>query len=86
MVSVTEQHREGLASILTTRCEGCHATFSFSTSVKVHGMTGGQYWENNLAAVWGQMSTGGGHTPLEESMAALGIPTMTKRSFIAAEK
>ena len=86
MVSVTEQHREGLASILTTRCEGCHTSFSFSTSVKVHGMTGGQYWESNLAAVWGQMSTGGGHTPLEESMAALGIPTMTKRSFIAAEK
>ena len=68
MVSVTEQHREGLASILTTHCEGCHTSFSFSTSVKVHGMTGRQYWESNLAAVWGQMSTGGGHTPLEESL------------------
>ena len=75
MVSVTKQHREGLASILTTRCEGYHTTFLFSTSVKVHGMTGNQYWESNLAAVWGEMS-----------MAALGIPTMTKRSFIAAEK
>jgi len=32
------------------------------------------------------MSTGGGHAPLQESMAALGIPTMTKRSFVAAEK
>ena len=32
------------------------------------------------------MSTGGGHAPLEESMAVLGVPTMTKRSFIAAEK
>ena len=77
MVSVTEQCREGLASILTTRCEGCHTTLLFSTSVKVHGMTGGKYWESNLAAVWGQMSTSGGHTPLEESMATLGVPTMT---------
>ena len=32
------------------------------------------------------MSTGGGHAPLQESMATLGVPTMTKRSFIAAEK
>ena len=32
------------------------------------------------------MSTGGGHTPLQESMAVLGVPTMTKKSFIAAEK
>ena len=32
------------------------------------------------------MSTGGGHSPLQESMATLGVPTMTKRSFIAAEK
>ena len=86
MVSVKEKHREGLASILTTHCEGCHAEFPFPTSVKVKGMTGGQYWEINLAAVWGQMSTGGGHAPLEETMAVLGVPTMTKRSFIAAEK
>ena len=32
------------------------------------------------------MSIGGGHASLEESMAVLGVPTMTKRSFIAAEK
>ena len=56
------------------------------TSVRVSGPTGGQYWESNLAAVWGQMSTGGGHAPLQESMATIGVPTMTKRSFIAAEK
>ena len=32
------------------------------------------------------MSTGGSHAPLQESMAALEIPTMTKQSFFAAEK
>ena len=39
-----------------------------------------------MAAVWGQMSTGGGHATLTETMAVLGIPTMTKKSFMAAEK
>ena len=34
-------------------------------------MTGGNYWEANLAAVWGQMCTGGGHKPLAEAMAVL---------------
>ena len=29
----------------------------------------GQRWESNLAAVWGQLSTGGGHAPLTETMA-----------------
>ena len=80
-----EECRQGLASNLTTCCAGCHTEFSF-TSVRVSGLTGGQYWESNLAAVWDQISTGGGHAPLQESMAALGIPTMTKGSFFAAEK
>ena len=48
--------------------------------------TGHPYWENNLAAVWGQMSTGGGHTTLQETMSVLSLPTMTKKSFMAAEK
>ena len=43
-------------------------------------------WECNLAAVWGQMSTGGGHSQLEENMSVLGVPVMTKRSFIDTER
>ena len=39
-----------------------------------------------MAAVCGQMSTGGGHSSIEKSMSMLGIPVMTKRSFIASEK
>ena len=31
-------------------------------------------WECNLAAVWGQVTTGEGYNPLEESMATLGVP------------
>ena len=33
----------------------------------------------NLAAVWGQMSTGGGYSPLQESVRVL---VMTKKAFI----
>ena len=45
------------------------------------GISGKPTWESNLAVVWGQMSTGGGHTTLTEAMAAIGIPTMTKKSL-----
>jgi len=51
----------------------------------VKGISGKHYWETNLAAVWGQMSTGGGHSTLVETIAVLGIPTMTKKSFMATE-
>jgi len=33
----------------------------------VLGLTGGHHWKCNLAAVWGQMATGGEHAPLTES-------------------
>ena len=39
-----------------------------------------------MAAVWGQMSTGNGHSQLEESMSVLGVPVMTKKSFIDTER
>ncbi len=43
-------------------------------------------WECNLAAVWAQMSTGVGHSQLEESMSVMGIPVMMKTSFINTER
>ena len=36
-------------------------------------------------AVWGQM-VGGGFSPLQESMSILGVPVMTKKSFMATER
>ena len=81
-----EANRAGLSSVLTSRCAGCQQEFRFSTSLKVRGMTGGKQWETNLAAVWGQMATGGGHKPFAEMMAILGVPTMTKKSYITTEK
>ena len=81
-----ELTRAGLASILSSRCAGCHQEFRFSTSSKVQGMTGVKCWETNLAAVWGQMCTGGGHTPLAETMAVLGVQTMSRQSFMSTER
>ena len=42
-------------------------------------------WESNLAAVWGKMSTGGGHSQLQEEMSVIGVPVMSKASFISTE-
>ena len=56
---------------------------SFPTSPVVQGS---KKWQINLAAVWGQMATGGGYSTLQESMAVIGIPVMTKKSFIATER
>lgn len=83
---VGEQYHNGLASVLTARCNGCGTTIQFSTSSKVTTPSGGRYWECNLSAVWGQMATGGGFTPLQEQMSVLGVPVMTKRAFIHTER
>ena len=40
-------------------------------------MTGGKCWETNLAAVWSQMCAGGGHARLAETVAVLGVQTMS---------
>ena len=81
-----ELNRAGMASTLCCRCTGCLREFKFSTSSKVQGMTGGKCWETNLAAVWSQMSTGGGHAPLAETMAVLGVQTMSRQSFMSTER
>ena len=86
-ISLTgERYREGLASVLSATCSGCRMEVAFPTSSKVTGLGGDQQWECNLAAVWGQMSTGRGHAPLAETMSVLGVPVMTKKSFVATEK
>ena len=81
-VTVREQHRDGLASTLITHCHNCSEDFTLQTSSKVKGLTGSKpHWEANIAAVWGQMSTGGGHSTLTETMAVLSIPVMNKLLF-----
>ena len=76
-VTIAGESREGLASILSSRCSICHHTITFATAEKVKGPHGYSRWECILAAVWGQMTTGGGHSQLEETMIVLGVPVMT---------
>ena len=76
--TIDQEKRDGLASILDSQCMKYGYYISFSTSKKVKGPKGVQHWEANLASVWGQMRTGGGHATLSNSMSVLGLPTMTK--------
>ena len=83
---IGESKRSGLASVLYAKCSRCHKKMPFSTSSKVHGLSGRKRWEVNLAAVWGQMATGGGHYPLREQLSVMGVPAMTKKSFTHTEE
>ena len=84
-VTISEKHHERLSSLLTSHCTNCKEEFPLKTSLRVKGLSGKHCWESNIAAVWGQMSTGGGHSTLVETMAVLGVPTMTK-NFMASER
>ena len=83
---VGEKDRNGLASIMGCKFKGCGQELTFNTSTKATGLTGKHFWTNNLAAVWGQMSVGGGFNSLEESLSVFNIPVMTQRSFVHTEQ
>ena len=85
-VVLTGEVRDGLASIMSSHCSTCNHTITLETAQKVKGPRGYRRWECNLAAVWGQMVTGGGHSQLEETMSILGVPVMTKSSFVQSER
>lgn len=74
-----------LASILIARCKGCGTEILFPTSSKVTCRRTNCHREHNLAAIWEKMATGGGFSCLQESMSVLGVPVMTKKSFMATE-
>lgn len=85
-IRLTGETRAGLASIISSQCSECGYTIAFETSSKVKGPRSRSRWECNLAAVWGQMTTGGGHSRLQESMSILGVPVMTPKSFTNTER
>ena len=85
-IVLTGEKRYGLASVLSSKCTECEYEIVLETSNKVKGPNEYTRWECNLAAVWGQMATGGGHTPLKETMSVLGVPVMTKSCFQQTER
>lgn len=84
-MKVNGEIRHGLASIFECSCLKCGHTIKLETSEKVQGPRGYKRWECNLAAVWGQMCTGGGYTPLQQTMAILGVPVMAKKNYAPIE-
>ena len=64
-VTLVEQERDELASVLLGECSHCNESIAFETSAKVKGPRGYSRWDTNLAYVlcqivgWGQMVTGG---------------------------
>ena len=85
-ITLNGETRNGLASLLSSCCTCCGHEVILQTAKKVKGPNGYQRWECNLAAVWGQMSTGGGHSVLQESLSTIGVPVMSKSSFIHTER
>ena len=78
--------RDGLASVLEVGCDSCENTSLIETSQKIEGSAEiNQRYSINVGAVWGQMATGGGHKPLNETMAAINVPGISKKTFIKIE-
>ena len=81
-----EVQRDGLASVLEVGCDSCENTSLIETSQKIEGSAEiNQRYSINVSAVWGQMATGGGHKPLNETMAAINVPGISKKTFIKIE-
>ena len=85
-ITLIGENRSGLASVLTSQCSKCNHKIILESSKKVKGPNNYCRWECNLAVVWGQMVTGGGHRKFEETMSIAGVPVMTKTSFVSTER
>ena len=83
---VREVQRDGLASVLEVGCDSCETTSLIETSKKIKGSAEiNKRYSVNVGAVWGQMATGGGHRPLNEIMATINVPGLSKKTFIKIE-
>jgi len=87
---IGEVNRDGLSSTLLAICEKCHEEFKFTSSDKVTVIrkdgTSRSTRESNIAAVMGQMATGGGFSNLEQSLSIIGVPPLSKPAFIDIER
>ena len=87
---IGEVYSTGLGSTLLSWCNKCNEEILFKTCNKVElktpeGTVRSTY-EANAAAVMGQMSVGGGHSNLEELMCTIGVPSISKPTFIDIER
>ena len=81
-----EVYHEGLASIFEVSCDSCEEKFTMETSTKIAGSKGiNKRYGVNVGAVWGQTATSGGQRKLNEMMASICIPGISKGTFIRIE-
>ena len=76
----------GLATILYVVCNGCGMHFTLESSTRVNSDYIGNRWTVNVGAVWGQMATGGGSACLNESLALVEVPGISKSVFTSIEE
>ena len=80
-----ESLQHGLATVFVLQCSKCHSIFPCDTSSMVTHNDKSHY-TTNVQAVLGQVATGGGAEHLEEQLACLQIPSVTKATFIQLER
>jgi hypothetical protein len=78
--------QSGLASVLSVKCAKCGNKFCIESSKRVKAADGHQQWVVNVAAVLGQMATGGGAISLTCSMAPMNVPGMPKKVYCTTER
>ena len=81
-----ETMHAGLASVLSVKCVKCESKFRIESLKRVKTADGHQRWVVNVAAVLGQMATGGGATSLTCAMAPRNVPGMPKRLYATTER
>ena len=82
---ITKEVRAGLATRFTITCNKCHRVFTLNTSDKTTTPNGDR-WLVNVMAVLGTMSTGGGSAQLTTVLSTMGIPSMSKGTFVTTER
>ena len=80
-----ESSRHGLASVFVSQCPKCHSIIRSDTS-SMMTYNSNSHYTTNVQAVLGQVATGGGGEHLEEQLACLQIPSVTKATFIQLER
>ncbi|KAH3879459.1 hypothetical protein DPMN_003362 [Dreissena polymorpha] len=78
---VSEVNSYGLASILLAKCLGCNQAFKFDTSPRLESGN----FDVNVRAVWGTLVTGNGLSHLNELLAVLDSPGLSRKSFLDIE-
>ena len=79
-----ESSRHRLASVFVSQCPKCHSIIRSDIS-SMMTYNNNSHYTTNVQAVLGQVATGGGGEHLEEQLACLQIPSVTKGTFIQLE-